>query len=295
MKKFFRLGTLLLAMAVLICSMSACGKKKGETKTTPAPSQQTADTNKTAEDDKKGEDKKEDSPYDTYKGTIVGVTFDFPKELAVDEATTKQMGLVQRLTEAGVIAEGKVFDVQRMIADENTPIVTLSGRDEANTTAVIAIAPNAKAEDVLNKEQGKPIEEQEVRATNIDDTFINLMKESIITASQKEGRTVLGDIIATPSPADSPVAYLTLEYNYATSPEAEKADYSVVHTVVPCGKNFINIAVFSQNKESKFDKITIAETIAKSLKVGPEYVSSGASEVAVIDDTAKPEDNKPTE
>lgn len=285
MRKLLKVMAVVLAMATLITSLAACGKKKEEEPdATPASTQ--AAEQESAKPEESGAPE-EESTVDSYKGTIIGVNFDYEKGLFLEEATTKQMALVQRLTDNGTIKEGKVFDIQRMQVDENTLIANLSGKDDAVTNVTVAIAPYATVDDVITSSEGSetPIEEEPIRVTEVNDEFANTIKESIKTTAAAEGKSVVGDVITTITPEDSPVKGVILEYGYSPNAEATEAEYSVVHAVIPCGKNMINVVAMSQNKESKYDKITIVETIVKSLQFGAEYVNSGNSELEVIEDT----------
>lgn len=284
MKKVMKVMTLVVAGVLMVGALTACGgKKEEEDIKVDTEVSQTSEPEVTDNEDNVEEEEK---PYDTYKSTILGVSFDFDKSLAIEDATADQMKLISRLTEAGVIEEGKVFDIQRMQVDENTLIAQLEGKDEANTTVTVVLAPFATVDDVLGTDVETPIEEQEIRQTAIDEAFVNKMKESLTTTMPKEGKYLVGEVLTTSSTEEAETPYLTMEYSYANAEGTEKADYTVVHTIIPCGKNIINIVAMSQNKESKVDKITISEVVANSMVVGRDLANGGASEVEVIDDNA---------
>lgn len=270
MKNIKKVITVVIALAVIGGTITGCGNKQEvEVASTSTPSP-TVEVTATPEVTSSPE-----AENDTYKNTLMGITFDYTKGLYLEDATPKQMALMTSLTEAGVLTENGTYDIQRMQATENTQIAVLSAKDSANTTVTISLAPYATAEDILNTEG---TEEEAVREITVDADFANKMSDSLKSAMESEGRALIGDVITTienEGTEEAPNNVVTMEYQYAGSAEATEAEYTVVHAIVPCGKNIINVVAMSKNAESKFDKVNLVQTITSSIKFGVDLAKNG--------------------
>lgn len=284
MKNLTKVMAVVAALAVTMGAMTGCGKKEEKNTSTPAPTtsaavEATATPEATASSDKESEN-------DTYKNTLMGITFEYTKGLYLEDATPKQMALMTALTEAGVLTEEGTYDIQRMQATENTQIAVLSAKDTANTTVTISLAPYATAEDVINAEATSAPEEA-VREITVDEDFATKMSDSLKTAMEQEGRTLVGDVVTNienEGTEEAPNNVVIMEYQYAGAAEATEAEYNVVHAIVPCGKNIINVVAMSKNAESKFDKVNLVQTITSTIEFGADLTTNGNIEEEKVED-----------
>lgn len=264
--------------------LAGCNKDKGDVETTSTPkvtATATPDSTEVAT-----EEPSDKETEDTYTSSLLGIEFKFEKGLFLEDAVPKQMALMQSMVDSGIKTAEDKFDIQRMQAKENTLIATLAGNDDANTQITVALAPYATADDVLGTDAGVPIAEQPIRQTVVDEAYATELSESIKNALGVESRVLEGEVINSIidiGTAEAPAKAVIFEYRYKL--DGTETMYSVVHSVVPCGKNIINVVAMSEDKESKFDKVAIVEGIVKSMKFGVDLAQGGNIEDELIDDT----------